>query len=107
MRIESDRIDDPTRLLSTHRSDGHQLADSPTLLLPQEILQLPTDDEIIMVEGMPPIRARKIRYYEEPVFQNRLRPPVIVPPIEPIIRDFNLTEPPAARDLGRRKKNAA
>jgi type IV secretion system protein VirD4 len=77
---------------------------SRALLLPQEILQLPPQDEIIMVEGMPPIRAKKIRYFDEPVFTSRLRQPVSVSPIEPIIRELKSTEPPPSRDLTEEEK---
>ena len=38
------------------------------LLTPGEVMQLPWTDEIIMVAGLPPIRARKIRYYEDRAF---------------------------------------
>jgi type IV secretion system protein VirD4 len=69
------------------------------LLLPQEILQLPPHDEIIMVEGLPPIRARKIRYFDELVFKERIRPPVPLTPIEPVIRKLKDIPPPAAREL--------
>ncbi len=69
------------------------------LLLPQEILQLPPDDEIIMVEGLPPIRARKIRYFNEPVFKSRIRPPVSLTPIEPVIRRLKAAPPPMAREM--------
>ena len=74
------------------------------LLLPQEILQLPPDDEIIMVEGLPPIRARKIRYFNESVFKNRIRPPVSLSPIEPVIRQMKAAPPPIARELSEEEK---
>jgi type IV secretory pathway TraG/TraD family ATPase VirD4 len=35
------------------------------LLTPGEIMQLPPADEIVMVAGTPPIRAKKARYYED------------------------------------------
>ena len=35
------------------------------LLTPGEVMQLPPDDEIVMVSGSPPIRAKKVRYYED------------------------------------------
>jgi type IV secretion system protein VirD4 len=38
------------------------------LLTPGEVMQLPATDEIIMVAGLPPIRAKKIRYYEAAPF---------------------------------------
>ncbi|MBS0483519.1 MAG: conjugal transfer protein TraG [Proteobacteria bacterium] len=45
------------------------------LLTPGEIMQLPPSDEIVMVAGTPPIRAKKARYYEDARFRERLLPP--------------------------------
>lgn len=46
------------------------------LLTPGEVMQLPPSDEIVMVAGIHPIRARKARYYEDPRFTERiLQPP--------------------------------
>ncbi|TCT01976.1 conjugal transfer protein TraG [Aquabacter spiritensis] len=45
------------------------------LLTPGEVMQLPTTDEIVMVAGTPPIRAKKARYYEDARFRDRLLPP--------------------------------
>ncbi|MGY3138409.1 type IV secretion system protein VirD4 [Bradyrhizobium sp. USDA 4501] len=45
------------------------------LLTPGEIMQLPPVDEIVMVAGTPPIRAKKARYYEDARFQERVLPP--------------------------------
>ena len=50
------------------------------LLTPGEVMQLPSSDSLVFIGGSPPIRARKLRYYAEPTFQGRLRPPVIVQP---------------------------
>ena len=41
------------------------------LLTPGEIMQLPADDEIVLVSGAPPIRAKKLRYYEDRNFLKR------------------------------------
>jgi type IV secretion system protein VirD4 len=46
------------------------------LLTPGEVMQLPPSDALVMTGGAPPIRAQKIRYFSEPVFQARLRPPI-------------------------------
>lgn len=35
-------------------------------------MQLPPDEEIVMLAGTPPIRARKVRYYEDERFRARL-----------------------------------
>jgi type IV secretion system protein VirD4 len=45
------------------------------LLTPGEIMQLPPADEIVMVAGTPPIRAKKARYYEDTRFAERILPP--------------------------------
>jgi len=45
------------------------------LLTPGEIMQLPQADEIVMVAGTPPIRAKKARYYEDARFKERVLPP--------------------------------
>jgi len=43
------------------------------LLLPQEITNLGKTSEIVVVEDCPPILARKIRYYEDRTFVDRLK----------------------------------
>lgn len=45
------------------------------LLTPGEVMQLPPTDEIVMVSGLHPIRARKARYYEDARLQERILPP--------------------------------
>ncbi|MCW0983642.1 conjugal transfer protein TraG [Agrobacterium sp. BT-220-3] len=45
------------------------------LLTPGEVMQLPPTDELLLVAGVPPIRARKARYYEDERFKERLLPP--------------------------------
>jgi type IV secretion system protein VirD4 len=42
------------------------------LLTQGEVMQLPADDELVLVSGMAPIRAKKVRYYEDPNFKGRL-----------------------------------
>ncbi|WP_353429680.1 conjugal transfer protein TraG [Paracoccus denitrificans] len=51
------------------------------LLTPGEIMQLPPHEEIVMVAGIPPIRAMKARYYEDARFRERvLSPPELQRP---------------------------
>lgn len=45
------------------------------LRTPGEIMQLPPDDEIVMLSGLPPIRAKKLRYYQDRNFTRRILPP--------------------------------
>jgi type IV secretion system protein VirD4 len=46
------------------------------LLTAGEVMQLPSSDELVLVSGIPPIRARKARYYED----IRLKARVLAPP---------------------------
>ncbi|MER9316313.1 conjugal transfer protein TraG [Mesorhizobium sp. M0659] len=48
------------------------------LLTPGEIMQLPPTDEIVMVSGTSPIRAKKARYYEDVRFRERVLPPPLL-----------------------------
>ena len=46
------------------------------LLTPGEVMQLPPDDELALVSGVPPIRAKKVRYFRDA----RLTERVLAPP---------------------------
>ena len=80
------------------------------LLTPGEVMQLPPSDEIVMVSGVHPIRARKARYYEDARFQERiLPPPVLAKPKEVRPDDWSLrplpprpkiAEPPQSEEAG-------
>jgi type IV secretion system protein VirD4 len=53
------------------------------LLTPGEMMQLPPSDEIVMMSGLHPIRAKKARYYEDRRFQERiLAPPALSKPMD-------------------------
>jgi type IV secretion system protein VirD4 len=45
------------------------------LMTPGEVMQLPPDDEIVMVAGVPPIRTKKARYFEDRRLAERILPP--------------------------------
>ena len=49
------------------------------LLLPQEVIQLPRDEQIILIESFPPIKSKKIKYFEDKFFTTRLLPPTFIP----------------------------
>lgn len=49
------------------------------LLTPGEVMQLPPDEALILTGSAPPIRAKKVRYFAEPVFKERIRPPFASP----------------------------
>ena len=53
------------------------------LLLPQEVINLPRDEQILLIESSPPIKSKKIKYYEDPFFTKRLKDPVPIPQQEP------------------------
>ena len=53
------------------------------LLTPGEVMQLPPSDEIVMVAGTPPIRAKKARYYEDVRLSERVLPPPAAKPSTP------------------------
>lgn len=53
------------------------------LLLPQEVIQLPRDEQIILVESFPPIKCKKIFYFKDKFFTSRLLPPIELPQQEP------------------------
>jgi len=38
-------------------------------------MQLPPEEEIVMLSGHPPVRAQKLRYYEDSNFTARVRLP--------------------------------
>ena len=53
------------------------------LLLPQEVINLPRDDQIVLIESFPPIRSKKIKYFDDKFFTKRLLPPTPIPKQEP------------------------
>ncbi|ABS69229.1 conjugal transfer protein TraG [Xanthobacter autotrophicus] len=70
------------------------------LLTPGEVMQLPPADEIVMVAGTPPIRAKKARYYEDARFRERiLQPPLLAEPNEQRADDWTVLPLPAPSQL--------
>ncbi len=73
----SDALGTATELRAQRNYAGHRLAPwlghlmvsrqetARPLLTPGEVMQLPPDEEIVMVSGHAPIRAAKLRYYED------------------------------------------
>ncbi|MFX7427451.1 type IV secretory system conjugative DNA transfer family protein, partial [Acinetobacter baumannii] len=49
------------------------------LMLPQELIGMSQEREILLYEGTPPIECKKIRYYQDETFTSRLLPPPSVP----------------------------
>jgi type IV secretion system protein VirD4 len=83
----SDSLGTATELRAQRNYAGHRLAPwlahvmvsrqetARQLLTPGEVMQLPAAEEIVMVSGQPPIRAKKLRYFEDANFTGRVCPP--------------------------------
>ncbi|RCI80105.1 conjugal transfer protein TraG [Brucella anthropi] len=83
----SDALGTATEMRDSTNYAGHRLAPwlghlmvsrqetARPLLTPGEIMQLPPADEIVMVAGTPPIRAKKARYFEDVRLQERILTP--------------------------------
>ena len=59
---------------------------SRPLLTPGEVMQLSPNEAIVMVSGVHPVRARKVRYYEDPQFQRRILRPLSTVPVNLVAR---------------------
>jgi type IV secretion system protein VirD4 len=44
------------------------------LMLPQEIKEMPADRQLLFVEHVLPVKCHKIKYFEDPIFTERLLP---------------------------------
>ena len=82
----SDALGTATELRAQRNYAGHRLSPwlghlmvsrqetARQLLTPGEVMQLPPDDEVVMVSGYPPVRAKKLRFYSDANFTPRLLP---------------------------------
>jgi type IV secretion system protein VirD4 len=94
----SDALGTATEMRAMKNYAGHRLSPwlghlmvsrqetSRPLLTPGEVMQLSPDEAIVMVSGLHPIRARKVRYYEDPQFQRRILKPSYVMRIDRVAR---------------------
>jgi len=86
----SDSLGTATEMRAQRNYAGHRLAPwlghlmvsrqdtARPLLTPGEVMQLPPDEEVVMVSGHPPIKAAKLRYYQDRNFTGRvLAPPAL------------------------------
>ena len=86
----SDALGTATELRAQRNYAGHRLSPwlghlmvsrqetARQLLTPGEVMQLPPDEEIVMVSGQAPVRAKKLRYYDDANFTDRiLTPPAL------------------------------
>jgi len=75
------------------------------LLLPQEVITLPRDEQIILIESNPPIKTKKIFYFKDKFFTKRLLPREPVPIQEPYDpRKKKAAVPPPAEGAAAEKK---
>ncbi|WP_316233777.1 conjugal transfer protein TraG [Bradyrhizobium sp. SZCCHNPS2010] len=86
----SDALGTATELRAQRNYAGHRLAPwlghvmvsrqetARPLLTPGEVMQLPQDQAIVLVSGLAPVRATKLRHYEDSNFARRLRPPPLL-----------------------------
>ena len=83
----SDALGTATEIRAMRNYAGHRLSPwlghlmvsrqetSRPLLTPGEVMQLPPGDELVLVAGCPPIRAKKARYFEDRRLLQRILPP--------------------------------
>lgn len=86
----SDALGTATELRAQRNYAGHRLAPwlghvmvsrqetARPLLTPGEVMQLPPYQAIVLVSGLAPVRAIKLRHYEDANFVNRLRKPPVL-----------------------------
>ncbi|MFT6333250.1 MAG: type IV secretion system protein VirD4 [Lentimonas sp.] len=63
----------------------HLAESQRALLLPQEVIQLPREKQILLIESQPPIKSSKIFYFREKLFTRRLLKKIKIPTQEPYI----------------------
>ncbi|GAA0584144.1 conjugal transfer protein TraG [Rhizomicrobium electricum] len=98
----SDALGTATELRAQRNYAGHRLSPwlghvmvsrqetARPLLTPGEVMQLPHSDELVLVSGQPPIRAKKLRYYVDRNFTKRVLP-------APTLADGTYRDRPPAR----------
>lgn len=77
------------------------------LLLPQEVIGLPRDEQIILVESNPPIKTKKIFYFKDKFFTKRLMKEVPIPYQEPYDPRKTQAAAPAKNAEGENKAAAS
>ena len=88
----SDAIGSTTEMRAMRNYAGHRLAPwlshvmvsrqetARQLITPGEIMQLPADEQLILLSGFAPIKAQKVRYYKDKNFTGRVvNPPKLTP----------------------------
>ena len=98
----SDALGTATELRAQRNYAGHRLSPwlghvmvskqetARPLLTPGEVMQLPPSDELVLISGLAPIRAKKLRYYVDGNFTARVQP-------APNLTDGEFQDRPATR----------
>lgn len=103
----SDALGTATEMKAMRNYAGHRLAPwlghlmvsrsetARQLLTPGEVMQLPPDDEIVMVAGTAPIRAKKARYFTDMRLNERILPPPdpVEAPVSPQTDGWSAIQP--------------
>lgn len=86
----SETLGTATELRAQRNYAGHRLAPwlghlmvsrqetARPLLTPGEVMQLPTDEAVVMVSSVAPIKAKKLRYFADANFKQRVLPPPVI-----------------------------
>ncbi len=86
-RLGFTTVRSPSRSRPTGLSRGHRSVSESdqrrALLLPQELMQLPPEELLVLRAGLPAIRGRKIRHYRDAAFRHRRLPAPDVPRLAP------------------------
>ena len=104
----SDALGTATEQRAMRNYAGHRLAPwlahvmvsrqetARALLTPGEVMQLPATDELVLISGLAPIRATKLRYFEDRNFKARVAP-------APVLAEVGYADRPKPRsnDWGR------
>ena len=98
----SETLGTATELRAQRNYAGHRLAPwlghlmvsrqetARPLLTPGEVMQLPTDEAVVMVSSVAPIKAKKLRYFADANFKQRVLPP-------PAVKGGSYSDVPPAR----------
>ncbi|MBA4337580.1 MAG: conjugal transfer protein TraG [Hyphomonas sp.] len=91
----SDALGTKTELRSQKNYTGHRLSPwlshmmvsrqetQRALMTPGEVMQMPQGNEVIMISGAPPILAKKLRYFKDRNFTERVTEPPLVSGLVP------------------------
>ncbi len=88
----SDAVGSTTEMRAMKNYAGHRLAPwlahvmvsrqetARQLITPGEVMQMPSNEELVLLSGFPPIKASKLRYYTDQNFTDRVLSPFEITP---------------------------